>query len=317
MKESGLGTPATRASIIEVLLKRGYIVRTGKTLEATDKGIHLVDVVHSEVKSPVMTGQWEAFLRRIQQGDSQLDLFLEKINDYVRSVVSRVRQTSPRKQVSAQAPTAANQSQATKENETITKAKLLKLLKSAFGFSSFLPNQDSICKAITSGKDALVVMPSGSGISLCYHLSGLALGGTTLIFGTFSTAMEDEVKELKLRGLSAECIHSGFDRETSRGICSDYLRGKLQFFFIDPERLSVTGFPEMLAKRKPCLLAVRDAHCISQLSDQFCPDYLQLTRYLPSFRPAATLAYTTNATAKIQEEIVSQLELSDPVRIAT
>ena len=66
MKETGLGTPATRAAIIEVLLKREYIVRTGKSLEATDKGIRLIEVVHPEVKSPAMTGQWEAYLRRIQ-----------------------------------------------------------------------------------------------------------------------------------------------------------------------------------------------------------------------------------------------------------
>ena len=77
MKESGLGTPATRASIIEVLLKREYIVRNGKNLEATDKGLHLIEVVHPEVKSPAMTGQWEAYLQRIQRGEAQLEPFLE------------------------------------------------------------------------------------------------------------------------------------------------------------------------------------------------------------------------------------------------
>ena len=71
MKESGLGTPATRAAIIEVLLKRGYIVRTGKSLEATDKGIRLIEVVHPEVKTPAMTGQWEAYLQRIQRGQAR------------------------------------------------------------------------------------------------------------------------------------------------------------------------------------------------------------------------------------------------------
>ncbi len=95
MKETGLGTPATRAAIIEVLLKRGYVTRNGKSLEATDKGIHLIEVVHPEVKSPAMTGQWEAFLNRIQQGEAQLDPFLERISEYVRSVVGRVSQTTP------------------------------------------------------------------------------------------------------------------------------------------------------------------------------------------------------------------------------
>jgi DNA topoisomerase III len=313
MKETGLGTPATRASIIEVLLKRGYIVRTGKTLEATDKGIHLVDVVHSEVKSPVMTGQWEAFLRRIQQGDSQLDLFLKNINDYVRSVVSRVRQT-PRNQASSRTTSAANNGSSSKRAQAVSEIKLLKLLKSTFGFNSFLPNQEEICEAITSGKDALAVMPSGSGMSLCYQLSGLALGGTTLIFAPLCRAIEDEVKELKGRGLAAEHIHSGLDRETSRGISSDYLRGKLQFLFIDPERLGITGFPEMLAKRKTSLAVIRDAHCISQSNDTFQPDYLLIARDLPRFRPVATLALTVSATAEIQKDIVNRLGLSDPVQ---
>ncbi len=71
MKESGLGTPATRAQIIEVLLKRGFIERRGKSLEATDKGIRLIEVVHPHVKSPSMTGQWEAYLRRINRGEAQ------------------------------------------------------------------------------------------------------------------------------------------------------------------------------------------------------------------------------------------------------
>src|SRR5882762_2660395 len=95
MKETGLGTPATRAAIIEVLLKRGYIVRSGKSLEATDKGIHLIEVVHAEVKSPAMTGQWEAYLKRIQRGTAQLEPFLKGIEDYVREVVDKVGQTAP------------------------------------------------------------------------------------------------------------------------------------------------------------------------------------------------------------------------------
>ena len=90
MKETGLGTPATRAAIIEVLLKRGYIVRDGKSLEATDKGIRLIEVVHPEVKSPAMTGQWEAYLQRIQRGTAQLAPFLKGIEDYVREVVGKV-----------------------------------------------------------------------------------------------------------------------------------------------------------------------------------------------------------------------------------
>ncbi len=90
MKDTGLGTPATRAAIIEVLLKRAYIIRSGKSLEATDKGIHLIEIVHPEVKSPAMTGQWEAHLQRIHRGSEQLTPFLEGIEHYVREVVGKV-----------------------------------------------------------------------------------------------------------------------------------------------------------------------------------------------------------------------------------
>src|SRR5712671_1871382 len=90
MKETGLGTPATRASIIEVLLKREYVVRNAKNLEATDKGIRLIEVVHIEVKSPAMTGQWEAHLKRIQRGAEPLEPFLEGIENYVQQVVGKV-----------------------------------------------------------------------------------------------------------------------------------------------------------------------------------------------------------------------------------
>jgi len=90
MKEKGLGTPATRAGIIEILLKRGYLVREGKSLEATDKGIRLIAVVHPEVKSPAMTGQWEARLKQIERGAAELNPFLKGIAQYVREVVGKV-----------------------------------------------------------------------------------------------------------------------------------------------------------------------------------------------------------------------------------
>src|SRR3954454_10465160 len=93
MKETGLGTPATRASIIETLIKRDYITRSGKNLEATEKGIHLIEIVHPEVKSPAMTGQWEAYLKRVQQGKARLEPFLEDIERYVREVVEKAEQT--------------------------------------------------------------------------------------------------------------------------------------------------------------------------------------------------------------------------------
>ena len=303
MKETGLGTPATRAAIIEVLLKRAYVIRTGKSLEATEKGIHLIEVVHPEVKSPAMTGQWEAFLNRIQHGEAQLDPFLERISEYVRSVVGRVSETTP-------TPAAATPRETAVPKAIPSNASLSELLKSVFGFSSFRPNQQAVCQAVTAGEDALLVMPTGSGKSLCYQLPGLARGGTTLVISPLIALMDDQVRKLKELGLSAECIHSGRDRESSRQACIDYMKGNLQFLFIAPERLRVPGFPEMLAKRKPTLVAIDEAHCISQWGHDFRPDYRMLGQYLSSFRPAPVLALTATATPLVQKDIAAQLGLS-------
>ncbi|MDR5730124.1 MAG: DNA topoisomerase 3 [Terriglobia bacterium] len=314
MKETGLGTPATRAATIEVLLKRGYIVRTGKSLEATEKGIHLIEVVHPEVKSPAMTGQWEAFLKKIQFGEAELEPFLDGIGQYVRAVVGKVCQTPPVEPSSAvsTSPKTSDSSHLPIPAKVFNSTNLAELLQSAFGFSAFRPNQEAVCRAVMAGKDALLVMPTGSGKSLCYQLPGLARGGTTLVISPLIALMDDQVLKLKQLGFAVECIHSGRDRETSRRVCSDYLGGKLQFLFIAPERLRVGGFPEMLAKRKPSLIAIDEAHCISQWGHDFRPDYRMLGQYLPSLRPAPMLALTATATPLVQTDIATQLGLTEP-----
>jgi DNA topoisomerase III len=300
MKESGLGTPATRASIIEVLLKREYIVRNGKNLEATDKGIQLIEVVHPEVKSPAMTGQWEAYLKRIQRGEAKLEPFLRGIEDYVRDVIGKVGQIP----AAAKPPLAVTPAITAQPDESLDA-----LLHRAFGFEAFRANQELVCRTVMEGRDALLVMPTGAGKSLCYQLPGLARGGTTLVISPLIALMEDQYQKLRDRGFAVECIHSGRDRAASRQVCIDYLNGKLQFLFIAPERLRVRGFPEMLAKRKPTLIAIDEAHCISQWGHDFRPDYRLLGGYLPTLRPAPVIALTATATAVVQRDICDQLGL--------
>ncbi len=304
MKESGLGTPATRASIIEVLLKREYIVREGKSLEATAKGIHLIEVVHPEVKSPAMTGQWEAYLQRIQQGKAMLPPFMEGIEEYVRKVVGKVGE--------APAPAKNGATPQPHPRPSAEGQSLDQLLSSAFGFSTFRPNQEAVCRAAIDGQDVLLVMPTGSGKSLCYQLPGLARGGTTLVVSPLIALMEDQASKLSARGFAVDRIHSGRDRASSRQACIDYLQGNLQFLFIAPERLRVPGFAEMLAKRKPSLIAIDEAHCISQWGHDFRPDYRMLGRYLPALRPAPVIALTATATPMVQKDIATQIGLSNP-----
>jgi RecQ family ATP-dependent DNA helicase len=270
-----------------------------------------------------MTGQWEAHLQRIHRGGGQLTPFLEGIEEYVRKVVGKVGETPRPPQTPAPAPQrtpvngTAAVAQVVRQPETaapVPADSLADLLKTAFGFPSFRPNQEAVCRAAVEGKDVLLVMPTGSGKSLCYQLPAIARGGTALVISPLIALMEDQVAGLKARGFAVERIHSGRDRAASRQACIDYLNGKLQFLFIAPERLRVAGFPEMLAKRKPSLIAVDEAHCISQWGHDFRPDYRMFGHYLPSLRPATVIALTATATPVVQDDIASQLGLHQTSR---
>jgi RecQ family ATP-dependent DNA helicase len=191
---------------------------------------------------------------------------------------------------------------------------LTELLSSVFGFAHFRANQEAVCRAAIDGRDLILVMPTGFGKSLCYQLPAVALGGTALVISPLIALMEDQAAKLTSLGLRVGRIHSGLDRAQSRQTCMDYLQGALQFLFIAPERLRVPGFGEMLAKRKPSLIAIDEAHCISQWGHDFRPDYRMLGQYLPALRPAPVLALTATATPRVQADILAQLEMVKPAK---
>jgi DNA topoisomerase-3 len=189
---------------------------------------------------------------------------------------------------------------------------LLEILQTRFGYSQFRPRQEAVCRAVADGSDALVVMPTGAGKSLCYQIPGLARGGTTLVISPLVALIEDQVHRLLSRGVKAGRIHSGRSREDSRETFRLYLRGELEFLFIAPERLAVPGFAEMLRSHPPSLIAVDEAHCISQWGHDFRPDYRLVGERLEGLTNTPVVALTATATPLVQKDICTQLRLRDP-----
>lgn len=326
MKDTGLGTPATRAGIIETLLKREYMVRKGKMLEATDKGMHLIEVVHPEVKTPAMTGQWEAALKKINEGKGELTPFLTGINEYVSGVVMKVR-TQPRRPYvpadqfrrakpagDAAEPAREKKKKSTeKKSATATRKKPAKgaqletLLKERFGFEKFLAGQKTACTAAAAGKDVLMVRPSGSGKSLCALVAGLAREGTTLIFSAQTDWLDAQVQWLAEKGIEAAALHAGQTREALRAACVAYLQGRLRFLYIAPERLAVDGVAAMLAKQKRALIALEEAERMVPTNENFLADAALLEKHIATLRPAPVLALSARATEAEEEEIRRRL----------
>ena len=187
------------------------------------------------------------------------------------------------------------------------------LLHSVFGFSAFRPGQEEIVRAILAGENVLAVMPTGSGKSLCYQLPAIARGGLTLVVSPLIALMRDQVRALTAAGVAAGSLNSSNDpAETSR-VLGLLRRGELRLLYVAPERLSRPDTIEMLAESDVGLMAIDEAHCVSQWGHDFRPEYLALGSVARQIGGRLqTIAFTATADAPTRTDIVDKLFAAPP-----
>ena len=193
---------------------------------------------------------------------------------------------------------------------SITEA--LTSLRQHFGFDDFREGQREVIEAILTGKDAVVVMPTGSGKSLCFQLPALMLDGATVVVSPLIALMKDQVDALVSRGLPATFMNSSIDEREQRTRIDGLRQGQFKLVYVAPERFRSGRFLDALKSINVSLFAVDEAHCISTWGHDFRPDYLRLKAVSHSLNARQTLALTATATPYVRSDIIQQLGLSKP-----
>jgi len=186
---------------------------------------------------------------------------------------------------------------------------MLTLLKKYFGYDEFRPLQAEIIDTVLAGKDAFVLMPTGGGKSLCYQLPALKFPGVTLVVSPLIALMKDQVDALKECGVNAEFINSSLLPRQIDEICERAQAGDIKILYIAPERFAVTSFQNFLKTLEISLIAIDEAHCISEWGHDFRPEYRNLSALRKLFPAVPVIALTATATQKVREDIVRQLNL--------
>lgn len=184
-----------------------------------------------------------------------------------------------------------------------------------FGFSSLRPLQKEAIDAALDGRDALVVLPTGGGKSLCYQLPPLVTDQLTVVVSPLIALMQDQVDGLRLNGVPAAAAHSNLDADGRRELRELSDSGDLRLLFVAPERLFREDFLEWLGGREVAAIAIDEAHCISQWGHDFRPEYRRLAELRERFPGVPVHAYTATATPRVREDIQQQLALRDPVEL--
>lgn len=183
------------------------------------------------------------------------------------------------------------------------------LLKQYFGHDDFRPLQKEIIDNVVLRNDSFVLMPTGGGKSLCYQLPALKFEGVTLIISPLIALMKDQVDSLKECGIKAEFINSTLTPLQIETICQQLKNNEIKILYVAPERFALSGFQEFLKNLNISLIAVDEAHCISEWGHDFRPEYRNLNRLKNIFPSTPFIALTATATAKVREDIIEQLSL--------
>jgi ATP-dependent DNA helicase RecQ len=186
------------------------------------------------------------------------------------------------------------------------------ILKQYWGYSTFREGQEAIIQSVLEGQDVLAVMPTGGGKSICYQIPALVLGGTCLVITPLVALMVDQVQELQQKGIRAAALHSGLSVSELYAIYDEQAEKPFSFIYLSPERLQSEAFQEEVADWPLQLLAVDEAHCISQWGYDFRPAYLHIVSIRDFFTKVPCIAVTASATEIIRTDIQEKLRLHNP-----
>lgn len=186
------------------------------------------------------------------------------------------------------------------------------ILKQYWGYDDFRPLQGEIVDSITYGHDTLAILPTGGGKSICYQVPGLSLEGITIVVSPLIALMEDQVQALRKKGVSVELITSGMSYREIDIALDNAIFGNTSFLYTSPERLQSPLFIERCKRMKVSLIAVDEAHCISEWGNDFRPSYRQIISLRELHPNAPLIALTASATQHVQDDIIQELKLRNP-----
>jgi ATP-dependent DNA helicase RecQ len=191
------------------------------------------------------------------------------------------------------------------------------LLKSAFGYDKFRPGQEAAVSAILGGRDTVVVLPTGGGKSLCFQVPALLMPGLTVVVSPLISLMKDQVDALDAKGLPAAFINSTLSSSQVSDRLARVERGEIKLLYVAPERFDYGRTAERLRKTGVSLLAIDEAHCISQWGHDFRPSYLRVKKVREELGAPTTIALTATATPDVRADIIRELGLRNPETIIT